>query len=173
MAAPDPRELVAGLADLREPRTTIGGVNLVVGLRPELWRDRVGAAAPAGLHGFNEPVTGPDGFTMPATQHDALLWLAGAAYDVVFDEARKAIAALAPLAGVATETSSWPYRHDRDLTGFIDGTENPSLAHAPDVALVPPGLPGPRRLGAVAALAARRRCVGGAGRRRPGGRGGA
>jgi putative iron-dependent peroxidase len=138
----DPRELVAHLADLREPRTTIGGVNLVVGLRPELWRDRVGAAAPAELHSFDEPVTGPDGFAMPATQHDALLWLAGAAYDVVFDEARKAIAALAPVASVATETSSWPYRHDRDLTGFIDGTENPSLARAPDVALVPPGVPG-------------------------------
>ena len=138
----DPRELVTRLADLREPRTTIGGVNLVVGLRPELWRDRVGAAAPSELHGFDEAVTGPDGFTMPATQHDALLWLAGAAYDVVFDEARGAINALAPVACVTTETSSWPYRHDRDLTGFVDGTENPSLAHAPDVALVPPGVPG-------------------------------
>jgi putative iron-dependent peroxidase len=138
----DPRELITRLADLREPRTTIGGVNLVVGLRPELWRDRVGAAAPAELHGFDEPVTGPDGFAMPATQHDALLWLAGAAYDVVFDEARGAIKALASVACVATETSSWPYRHDRDLTGFVDGTENPSLAHAPDVALVPPGVPG-------------------------------
>jgi porphyrinogen peroxidase len=133
---------VGRLADLREPRTTIGGVNLVVGLRPELWRDRLGAAAPTGLHGFDEPVTGPDGFTMPATQRDALLWLAGAAYDVVFDEARQAIAALAPVARVATETSSWPYWHDRDLTGFVDGTENPSLARAPDVALVPAGTPG-------------------------------
>ena len=138
----DPHELVVRLADLREPRTTIGGVNLVVGLRPAGWRDRLGAAAPAALHGFDTPVAGPDGFTMPATQHDALLWLAGAAYDVVFDEARKAIRALAPVARVATETSSWPYRHDRDLTGFVDGTENPSLAEAPEVALVPPGSPG-------------------------------
>jgi porphyrinogen peroxidase len=138
----DARELVTRLADLREPRTTIGGVNLVAGLRPELWRDRIGAPAPPALHGFDEPVVGPDGFTMPATQHDALLWLAGAAYDVVFDEARGAIAALEPVAQVAVETSSWPYRHDRDLTGFIDGTENPSLARAPDVAVIPPGEPG-------------------------------
>jgi putative iron-dependent peroxidase len=137
-----PSELVGRLADLREPRTTIGGVNLVVGLRPELWRDRIGAAAPARLHGFAESVTGADGFTMPATQHDALLWLAGSTYDVVFDEARKSIATLGPVARVATETSSWPYRHDRDLTGFVDGTENPSLARAPDVALVPSGTPG-------------------------------
>jgi len=138
----DARELVTRLADLREPRTTIGGVNLVTGLRPELWRDRVGAPAPAALHGFDEPVVGLDGFTMPATQHDAVLWLAGAAYDVVFDEARGAIAALAPVAQVAVETSSWPYRHDRDLTGFVDGTENPSLARAPEVALIAPGDPG-------------------------------
>ena len=138
----DARELVTRLADLREPRTTIGGVNLVTGLRPELWRDRVGAPAPAGLHGFDEPVVGPDGFAMPATQHDAVLWLAGSAYDVVFDEARDAIAALAPVAQVVMETSSWPYRHDRDLTGFIDGTENPSLARAPDVAVIPPGQQG-------------------------------
>lgn len=141
-AGADPRELVTGLADLREPRTTIGGINLVVGLRPELWRDRVGAPAPSTLRGFDEPIVGQGGFTMPATQHDALLWLAGAAYDVVFDEARKAIAALAPVARVAVETSSWPYRHDRDLTGFIDGTENPSLARASEVALVAPGVPG-------------------------------
>ena len=79
---------------------------------------------------------------MPATQHDAVLWLAGAAYDVVFDVARRAIAALAAVAVVADETSSWPYQHDRDLTGFIDGTENPSLARAPAVALVPAGAPG-------------------------------
>lgn len=138
----DARELVTRLADLREPRTTIGGVNLVAGLRPELWRDSVGASAPPALRGFDEPVVGPDEFTMPATQHDALLWLAGAAYDVVFDEARGAMAALAPVAQVAVETSSWPYRDDRDLTGFIDGTENPSLARAPDVAVIPPGEPG-------------------------------
>ncbi len=137
-----PLALVSALADLREPRTTIGGVNLVVGLRPELWRDGVAGAAPDGLHGFDRPVIGPDGFTMPATQHDAVLWLAGAAYDVVFDVARRAIAALAPVAAVADETSSWPYQHDRDLTGFIDGTENPSLARAPTVAIVPAGEPG-------------------------------
>lgn len=33
--------------------------------------------------------------------------------------------------------SCWPYRHDRDLTGFIDGTENPPLSSASDVAVVP------------------------------------
>src|SRR5262249_41479141 len=45
-------------------------------------------------------------------------------------------------ATVADETSSWPYRHDRDLTGFIDGTENPTLIDAPGLVLVPEGRPG-------------------------------
>ena len=79
---------------------------------------------------------------MPATQHDAVLWLSGSAYDVVFEVARNAIAELGLLASVAEETSSWPYRHDRDLTGFIDGTENPTLTDAPELVLIPEGSPG-------------------------------
>ncbi|TMD30189.1 MAG: Dyp-type peroxidase [Chloroflexi bacterium] len=135
-------ELVPAIASLREPRTTMGGVNLVAGFRPELWREVALDDAPAELAGFNEDVAGPDGFTMPARQHDAVLWLSGSAYDVVFEVARKAIAELAALASVAAETSSWPYLHDRDLTGFIDGTENPTLIDAPELVLVPEGKPG-------------------------------
>jgi Predicted iron-dependent peroxidase len=134
-------DLVDAIASLREPRTTMGGVNLVVGFRPELWRQVEPAAAPADVAGFNAPIVGVDGYVMPATQHDAVLWLSGIAYDVIFDTARDAIAVLADLASVADETSSWPYQHDRDLTGFIDGSENPTLNEAADVALIPRGAP--------------------------------
>jgi putative iron-dependent peroxidase len=79
---------------------------------------------------------------MPATQHDAVLWISGSSYDVVFDVARQAIAALQGLASIAEETASWPYQHDRDLTGFIDGSENPTLIEAAEVALIPEGNPG-------------------------------
>jgi porphyrinogen peroxidase len=135
-------DLVAAIASLREPRTTMGGVNLVTGFRPELWREAAPADAPGSLAGFAQDIAGIEGFTMPATQHDAVLWLSGSAYDVVFDVGRAAIAELRGLAAVADETSSWPYRHDLDLTGFIDGTENPTLVEAPDVVLVPDGEPG-------------------------------
>jgi len=134
--------LVTAMADLREPRTTIGGVNLVSGFRPELWRDLAPEGVPADLAGFNHDLVGADGYVMPATQHDAVLWLSGSSYDVVFDEARQAINSLASLASVGTETSSWPYRRFRDLTGFEDGTKNPSLLEAPGVALIPDGAPG-------------------------------
>ena len=56
--------------------------------------------------------------------------------------AREAIAALDSIAFVSEETSSWPYRHDRDLTGFIDGSENPDLIDAPEFAVIPEGSPG-------------------------------
>jgi porphyrinogen peroxidase len=136
------RGLLTAISSLREPRTTMGGVNLVAGFRPELWSEVVPDDAPAGLEGFNRELIGSDGFLMPATQHDAVLWLSGSAYDVIFEVARKAIAELEGLASVVEETSSWPYQHDRDLTGFIDGTENPTLIDAPDVALIPDGNPG-------------------------------
>ncbi len=135
-------QLIAAVASLREPRTTMGGVNLVAGFRPELWRDAMPDDAPAGLEGFNHDLVGVDDFVMPASQHDAVMWISGSAYDVVFDMAREVIAELKELASVAVETSSWPYRHDRDLTGFIDGTENPTLIDAPSIALVRDGAPG-------------------------------
>ena len=138
----DRTELVTAVSSLREPRTTMGGVNLVAGFRPELWRAAVPADAPSKLEGFDSDLVGIEGFVMPATQHDAVLWLSGSAYDVIFDVARAVISALGELASIAAETSSWPYQHDRDLTGFIDGSENPTLIEAPGLVLVPEGKPG-------------------------------
>src|SRR6185312_11876614 len=132
-------DVVAAIASLREPRTTMGGVNLVAGFRPSLWAEVVPDDAPANVRDFDDDMVGADGYVMPATQHDAVLWLSGVAYDVVFEIARRAIAELRRLVTVAEETSSWPYMHDRDLTGFIDGTENPSLIDAPEFALIPSG----------------------------------
>ena len=134
--------LASNIAALREPRTTMGGVNLVAGFRPELWRELAPDDAPDGLDGFNDDLRGPGGYSMPATQRDAVLWLSGSAYDVVFDTARAAIAALAPAGTIVEETSSWPYQHDRDLTGFIDGTENPTLIEAAEIVTIPEGQPG-------------------------------
>jgi putative iron-dependent peroxidase len=134
--------VVALVAALREPRTTIGGVNLVAGFRPELWAATAPDAAPADVVGFNEPLVGPTGYTLPATQHDIVIWLTGAGYDVVFDLSRGVATGLAGQAQLAHEMVGWPYHHDLDLTGFIDGTENPTLVEATQLALVPPGSPG-------------------------------
>ena len=141
-ATGDAAVLVTPVASLREPRTTMGGVNLVAGFRPELWRELRSEDTPADAAGFDADIAGAEGFVMPATQHDAVLWISGGSYDVVFDAARAAIEALAGVATVGEETSSWSYHHDLDLTGFIDGTENPSLIEALQVVVVPEGSPG-------------------------------
>ena len=138
----DPAAVVSRVASLREPRTTIGGVNLVAGFRPELWSAVAPDAAPAGVTGFDVPLVGPNGYLMPATQHDIVIWLSGASYDVVFDLSRSVLHALAGSAELRHEIVGWPYHHDLDLTGFIDGTENPTLAEATSVVAIPAGRPG-------------------------------
>jgi len=129
------------VASLREPRTTIGGVNVVAGFRPELWASLMPGRAAAGVTGFNEPIAAAGG-NLPATQHDIVLWLTGSGYDVVFDLSRAVVMALAGVARLENEIVGWPYHHDLDLTGFIDGTENPTLVEATAVALIPDGEPG-------------------------------
>ena len=133
---------VRAVAGLRPPRTTVGGVNLVVGFRPELWRAVAPADAPPGVAGFNDDLRGTGGYTMPATQADLWVWFSAAAYDIVFDLGKATIEALAPLAELVREAAGWSYKHTRDLTGFEDGTENPTLYDAPEVALVEDGAPG-------------------------------
>jgi porphyrinogen peroxidase len=135
-------DLVRAIVDFHEPHSTVGGVNLVVGFRPQLWREVAPDDAPVDLRGFDEPLHGARGYTMPATQSDAWMWMAGASYDVVFDLASDAVKALAGFATLDREIVGWSYRHSRDLTGFEDGTKNPNVLEAPDIATVPDGAPG-------------------------------
>ena len=61
---------------------------------------------------------------------------------MVFDLSHAIAVALAGHVRLANETVGWPYHHDLDLTGFIDGTENPTLMEATTEALIPQGTPG-------------------------------
>lgn len=135
-------DLTAALAAIAQEQTTMSGVTAVVGLRPELWAKVAPQNAIPGFTGFTEPVEGSDGFTMPATQHDGALWLAAPRYDQVFDATVEAVARLQTVATLASETVGWSHRGDIDLTGFIDGTENPPISLAPGMILVPDGQPG-------------------------------
>jgi putative iron-dependent peroxidase len=137
----EPDALVAATATVTEPRTTMGGVNLVSGFRPTLWTAVAGSGAPH-AEDFTAPVVGRDGYTMPATQHDVVMWVAGASYDLVFDVSIGIVDALRDVAALTDETAGWSYHRDLDLTGFIDGTENPSVSKAPQLVLVADGEPG-------------------------------
>ena len=57
----------------------MGGVNLVAGFKPEVWRTVAPEDTPPDLAGFTRDLVGIEGFVMPATQHDAVLWLSGSA----------------------------------------------------------------------------------------------
>ena len=129
--------IAAVLDALREPAVTAGGSNIVVGFGPDLWRRLRPADVPAALGPFTEIVG--DGKRAPATQHDLWVWTHGTGEDVELDVARAITFALAPVAELAAEQPCFVYKDSRDLTGFVDGTENPPVEEALDVALVPDG----------------------------------
>lgn len=119
------------------------GANIVIGVRPELWAQVADPQdVPENVHGFNEPMQGKDGYSMPATQHDAWLYVASSSRSQCFDVSHKILDDLKPYFKVADETIGWVYEKNRDLTGFEDGTENPGTFEAPSVVAIPDGKPG-------------------------------
>lgn len=135
-----PADVIAAVQALSESHVTAGGVNLVVGFGAALW-GRLSAAPPADLVDFT-PIDGLDGHRAAATQHDVWVWLHGTGTDVVHDAAVAVAAVLAPVATLGDDTTCFVYHDSRDLSGFVDGTENPPPSVAPTVALVPDGCPG-------------------------------
>jgi putative iron-dependent peroxidase len=135
-------EVRDALRGLREPAGTVGGSNLVIGFGAELWRRLAPAEeVPSALRLF-EPLVGAGGRGVPSTPHDIWVWAHGAGPDVVLDTARAVAAALAPVASLGAEQPCFMWHDSRDMTGFIDGTENPPVAEAPEVAFIPDGAPG-------------------------------
>jgi putative iron-dependent peroxidase len=120
---------------------TVAGVNVVVGFRPRLWAALAPHRMIDEVVDF-EPVVGVAGYTMPATQRDLWLWVHSSSSGANLDIARAARTELTGVAHVVDEETCFGYGASQDLTGFEDGTENPSVADAPVVASVPAGRPG-------------------------------
>jgi putative iron-dependent peroxidase len=138
----DPADLGARLRKLRDLRATTTGVNLIIGFGAELWRALAGPESmPGELRAFDR-IDGLDGKVAPSTQHDLWTWFHGDGPDAVFDEARGITSSLTGIATLALEQPCFVYRDSRDLTGFIDGTENPPVDEGPDTAIIPPGTVG-------------------------------
>ncbi len=133
----EPAAVIDALRGLREPPVTAGGENIVLGFGADLWRRIAPAQAPDVL----APFTGVqgNGRGMPATQHDVWVWIHGTGPDILLDTARAVAHALSTCAVLALEQAAFVYRDSRDLTGFIDGTENPPVFEAPEVAIIPDG----------------------------------
>lgn len=134
------RAAIASLLDVADAAMERDGVYVVIGVGPTLWLRLAGGAAPSALRPFAPVGTAEHG--APSSQRDLWVWVHGPGPDVVFDAARAAAGALAPVATVVLEQAGWPYRDSRDLTGFQDGTENPGRDEAHGVALLDDELPG-------------------------------
>jgi putative iron-dependent peroxidase len=132
----DLRGALCAALGLAEETVTVGGVNSVLGFGANLWT-RLSSVRPAQLAAFADVGVAPR--HAPATQRDVWLWIHGSSPDVVFDNGKDASRALRSIADLQLEQFGFRYRDSRDITGFIDGTENPATWDALDVALIPDG----------------------------------
>lgn len=104
-------------------------LSCVVGIGAELW-DRLypELPRPAGLHPFRA-LTGPV-HSAVATPGDLLFHFRAHRLDLCFELANQLMTRLAGRADVADEVHGFRYFDERDLLGFVDGTENPGGAAA-------------------------------------------
>jgi putative iron-dependent peroxidase len=105
-----------------------GGLSCVVGLGSRLWDRLFGRPRPAGLHPFAE-VSGAK-HTAVATPGDLLFHVRAHRLDLCFELAERLMGRLAGYARVVDEVHGFKSFDERDLLGFVDGTENPEGAAA-------------------------------------------
>ena len=105
-----------------------------VGIGSEFWDILSPDQRPAGLRRFRSLEV--DGRRAPNTGGDLLLHLIAKRPDVNFDLAMQIRQQLGAGAEVMDEVAGFKYRDGRDLTGFLDGTENPKGKSRAGVALI-------------------------------------
>jgi putative iron-dependent peroxidase len=111
-----------------------GFLTCVTGIGAGLW-DRLGSGPrPAGLHPFREIRAG--GRHAVATPGDILFHIRAARMDLCFELATQIMSRLGSAVTIADEVHGFRYFDERDLVGFVDGTENPVGAAAARAALI-------------------------------------
>jgi porphyrinogen peroxidase len=133
----DVAEVLADVAGIKRSvgfRVPEGELSCVVGIGAALW-DRLGTGVrPAGLHPFRE-LTGPR-HTAVATPGDLLLHIRARRFDLCFELAQRLTGRLRDFAEVVDEVHGFRSFDDRDVLGFVDGTENPEGAAAAEAVLI-------------------------------------
>jgi porphyrinogen peroxidase len=125
------RDLLADVSALKRSvgfRIPEGELTCVVGLGSELWDRLFGDPRPVGLHPFVE-VAGPR-HTAVATPGDVLFHIRAHRFDLCFELAERLMNRLTGCARVVDEVHGFKSFDERDLLGFVDGTENPEGAAA-------------------------------------------
>jgi putative iron-dependent peroxidase len=95
----------------------------VVGVGSAVWERLFGVPRPAGLHPFRE--LNGSRHSAPATAGDVLFHIRAHRLDMCFELAQLLTDRLNPYARVVDEVHGFRSFDDRDLLGFVDGTENP------------------------------------------------
>jgi porphyrinogen peroxidase len=111
-----------------------GALTCVMGIGSEAWDRLFGKPRPAELHPFREIRAGPR--YAVATPGDLLFHIRAERMDQCFELASAIMARLGDAIDVADEVHGFRYFDNRDLLGFVDGTENPDGGAAIAAALV-------------------------------------
>jgi porphyrinogen peroxidase len=125
------RELVADLAGLKRSvgfRILNGELSCVAGFGSEAWDRLFGGPRPAELHPFRELAGARH--TAVATPGDLLLHIRAHRFDMCFELAQRITERLSRCGEVMDEVHGFKSFDERDLLGFVDGTENPEGAAA-------------------------------------------
>jgi len=104
-------------------RDSAGGLSCVVAFGSDIWPAICGESRPAELHPFRELRSGPR--FAPSTVGDLLLHVAAERMDLCFEVAAQIMRELGASVSRIDEVHGFRYFDDRDLIGFVDGTENP------------------------------------------------
>jgi putative iron-dependent peroxidase len=125
---------LAGLVRAVEFRNVEAGLTCVVGFGSEAWDKLFGSPRPAELHPFKEIRSG--GRHAVSTPGDILFHIRAKRPDLCFELAAQIMEGLGDLASIADEVHGFRYFDDRDVIGFVDGTENPRGGAAQEAAIV-------------------------------------
>lgn len=98
-------------------------IKTAVAFGPNLW-SQLYAQSPDGFHQL-APIQGQ--FTMPVQEGDVFIHLASARADICFALSQAFFNGIQNTVQVLEERTCFRYLDGRDLTGFIDGTENPQF----------------------------------------------
>lgn len=110
-------------------------IKVAIAFGPELWA-RLHNKMPPNFCPLQE-ITGA-AFDMPVVPADIFIHIASERADICFILAQAALQGIRNDVKVVDEITSFRYIDNRDLTGFIDGTENPQMADdRAEVALLP------------------------------------
>jgi putative iron-dependent peroxidase len=125
---------LSGLARAVEFRDVEAGLTCVIGFGSGAWDKLFGSPRPAELHPFREFRSG--GRHAIATPGDILFHIRAKRIDLCFELAMHIMESLGDAVTVADETQGFRYFDDRDVLGFVDGTENPRGDAAREAAIV-------------------------------------